>query len=57
MRRVAKAYGSAAVDDPETPWDETEYWDPVVDVAPEGGDGRIDIFDVRKVAKQYGQTA
>jgi len=56
VRRVAKAYGSAAVDDPETPWDETEYWDPVVDVAPEGGDGRIDIFDVRKVAKQYGQT-
>ena len=56
VRRVAKAYGSAAVDDPETPWDETEYWDPVVDVAPEGGDDKIDIFDVRKVAKHYGET-
>jgi len=55
LRRVAKAYGSAAVDDPETPWDETQYWDPIVDVAPEGGDGKIDIFDIRIVAKHYGE--
>ena len=56
VRRVARAYGSAAVDDPETPWDETENWDPVVDVAPEEGDGEITIADVRAVARHYGET-
>jgi len=55
VARVAKAYGSAAVDDPATPWDETTLWDPVVDVYPEGGDDKIDIFDVATVAKHYGQ--
>jgi len=57
VRRVAKAYGSAAVDDPETPWDETKYWNPNVDLAPAPyGDGKIDILDVRKCAKHYGET-
>jgi len=56
VRRVARAYGSAAVDDPETPYDETENWDPVVDVAPEGGNGKITIADVREVARHYGET-
>jgi len=55
IRKVAKAYGSVAVDDPETPWDETQYWDPVFDVAPEGGDGKIDIFDLRRAARHYGE--
>jgi len=51
VRKVAKAYGSAAEDDPNTLWDETEYWDPLVDF---DGDGDNDIFDVRAIAKYYG---
>jgi len=52
IRIVAKAFGSAAVDDPTTPWDETENWNPDVDLKP---DGLIDIFDIRRAAKEYGQ--
>jgi len=52
IRIVAKAFGSAAVDDPETPYDETENWNPIADV---NADGRVDIFDLRLVAKHYGE--
>jgi hypothetical protein len=52
IRIVAKAFGSAAVDDPETPWDETLNWNPIADV---NADGRVDIFDLRLVAKHYGE--
>jgi len=57
LRKCAKAFGSAAVDDPNTPWNETQYWDPAADLAPApGGDGQIDIFDLWKIAKHYGET-
>ena len=51
VRKVAKAYGSLEEDDPETPWDETELWDPEVDF---DGDCWISILDIRSVAKIYG---
>jgi hypothetical protein len=53
IRRVGKAYGSAAVDDPETPLDETLNWNPDADL---NGNGEIEIFDLRKCAKHYGAT-
>lgn len=52
IRIVAKAFGSAAVDDPETPWDETLNWNPIADV---NADGLVNIFDLRLVAKHYGE--
>jgi len=53
VRIVGKAFGSAAVDDPTTPWDETENWNPDLDF---NFDGKIDIFDLRMVAKEYGKS-
>jgi len=52
VRIVAKAFGSKAEDDPTTPWDETENWDPVADV---NDDGVVNILDLRLVAKHYGE--
>jgi len=52
IRIVARAFGSMAVDDPATPHDETELWNPIADV---NADGRVNIFDLRLVAKHYGE--
>jgi len=49
---VAKAFGSAAVDDPKTPLDETKNWNPIADL---NGDGHVDIFDLVKIAPHYGE--
>ena len=53
LRKVGKAYGSAAVDDPETPWDETLNWNPEADL---NDNGEIEIFDLRRCAKNYDKT-
>jgi len=49
---VSKAFGSAAVDDPKTPLDETKNWNPDADLKV---NGIVDIFDVCMVAKYYGK--
>jgi len=49
---AARAFGSAAEDDPITPWDETEYWDPRADV---NCDGEIDILDIILIAINFGR--
>jgi len=48
VRRAARAYESRAVDDPTTPWDETERWDPAADL---NNNGTIDIADIRTIAR------
>jgi len=50
VRIAARAYDSRAVDDPTTPWDETERWNPTADM---NNDGIISILDMRKIAKHY----
>lgn len=50
----AKAFGSMAVDDPNTPWDETKNWNPDADLAPPYG--LIDIFDLVMIAVQFGKA-
>ena len=52
IRKAARAYGSAEVDDPETPEDETLHWDSLVDFRKPYGE--IDIMDIRAIAKMYG---
>lgn len=52
IRIVAKAFGSMAEDDLETPWDETENWNSDADF---NSDGLIDVFDLRAVGKHYGE--
>jgi len=54
VRRCARAFGSMDHDDPATSRIENATWDPVVDIFPEGGDGYINIFDLRQVCKYYG---
>jgi hypothetical protein len=49
---VALAFGSAAEDDPGTPWDETEDWNPDADL---NGDGIVDIVDLVTVALHFGE--
>jgi len=49
---VAVAFGSAAVDNPETPQDETENWNPIADV---NFDGKINIKDIGIVAIHFGE--
>jgi PKD repeat protein len=51
---VAISFGSATEDDPETPWDETENWNPIADV---NNDGAIDIVDIVMVAIHFGEMA
>ena len=53
IRTIARAYLSAAVDDPETPYDETENWNPSVDL---NIDDHISIFDIRLGARNYGES-
>jgi len=50
LRICARAFGSAAVDNPTTPWNETDLWNPIADV---NGDNRVNIFDLRIIAKNY----
>jgi len=50
IRKCAKAYGSMEVDDPTTPWNETENWNPDADL---NLDGIINIFELRMIAKHY----
>lgn len=54
LRKCAKAFGSMETDDPATSWDETINWDSEADIAPPYG--LIDIFDLWKIAKHYGET-
>ena len=50
--RTHYAWGSQAVDDPATPWDDTEYWDAETD---ENNDGAINIIDIVILNKNYGR--
>ena len=49
---VALAFGSAAEDDPETPWNETRNWNPEADL---NGDGIVDIVDLVIVGVNFGK--
>jgi len=49
----ALAYGSETQDNPETPWDETENWNPLTDL---DLNKIIDIVDLVKIAIHFGQT-
>jgi len=51
---AAIAFGSAAEDDPETPWDETANWNPEADL---NGDGIIDIVDLVIIGVNFGKTS
>lgn len=45
------AFGSMEEDDPTTPWDETERWNPDADL---NGDGEVDIFDLVIIGVHFG---
>jgi thermitase len=49
---AAIIFGSAAEDDPETPWDETRNWNPVMDL---NEDGIIDIVDLVIIGVNFGK--
>ncbi len=49
----ALAFGSEAEDNPKTPWDETEGWNPLADL---NLDQIIDIVDLVKIAIHFGET-
>ena len=49
----AMAFGSAAEDDPETPWNETANWNPEADL---NGDGIVDIVDLVIIGINFGKT-
>lgn len=49
---AALAFGSAAVDDPNTPWNEHKNWNIVADL---NCDGIVDIFDLVRIAIHYGE--
>jgi len=51
---AALAFGSAAKDDPNTPWNETKNWNPYVDLKQ---DGIIDIFDLVAIGVNFGKTS
>jgi len=53
LRIAAKAYLCMAVDDPTTPWNETENWNPDADL---NKDGKVDIQDLRMVAQAIIET-
>ncbi|MFQ5999529.1 MAG: hypothetical protein ACE5J6_02000 [Candidatus Bathyarchaeia archaeon] len=50
---AAIAFGSMAVDDPTTLWNETKNWDPDADL---NGDGLIDIIDLVIIGVNFGKT-
>ncbi len=49
----ALAFGSAAEDNPETPWNETRNWNPIADL---NSDAIIDIVDLVIIAIHFGET-
>jgi hypothetical protein len=49
---AAIIFGSAAEDDPETPWDDTRNWNPIVDL---NEDGIIDIVDLVIIGVNFGE--
>ena len=49
----AIAFGSAAEDKPQTPWNETNKWNPEADL---NGDGIVDIVDLVIVGINFGKT-
>jgi len=49
---VALAFGSAAVDNPSTPWDETVNWNPLADLSK---DGKVDIVDMVLMGIHFGE--
>jgi hypothetical protein len=49
----ALAFGSAAEDNPETPWDETLNWNPNADL---NNDELVDIVDLVIIAIHFGET-
>jgi len=50
---AALAFGSEAVDDPNTPWNETGNWNPDADL---NSDGIIDICDLVIIGVNFGKT-
>jgi hypothetical protein len=52
VAQIARAYGSASVDNPATIGDETEKWDSKADL---NRDGKINIKDIFKAAKKFGK--
>jgi hypothetical protein len=49
---VAIAFASQPEDDPETPWDDSENWNPAADL---NGDLLVDILDLVLVAIHFGE--
>ena len=51
---IAIAWGSASVDNPETPWDETEMWNPEADLTL---DEKVDVDDLYECVYNWGRYA